>query len=121
MLSPDSAGETRFACRRTATNSTNDYSIAPVMPAWTAGIHPVRSDASEDIHVNLGSGTPCRNDGAEKYSLKSTKIERGEQTNTENRRSTLSAITVADALALKTELLGSSLLRRLLTRLVHQI
>jgi hypothetical protein len=31
------------------------------MPAWTAGIQ-VRRDASEDIHVNLGFGNPCRND-----------------------------------------------------------
>ena len=34
------------------------------MPAWTAGIQ-ARRDASGDIHVNLGSGTPCRNDGTE--------------------------------------------------------
>ena len=34
------------------------------MPAWIAGIQ-ARRDASGDIHVNLGSGTPCRNDDIE--------------------------------------------------------
>jgi hypothetical protein len=34
------------------------------MPARTAGIQ-ARRDASGDIHVNLGSGTPCRNDDTE--------------------------------------------------------
>jgi hypothetical protein len=34
------------------------------MPAWTAGIQ-TRRDAFGDIHVNLGSGTPCRNDDNE--------------------------------------------------------
>jgi hypothetical protein len=32
-----------------------------VMPAWIAGIQ-VRKDASGNIHVNLGSSTPCWND-----------------------------------------------------------
>jgi hypothetical protein len=32
-----------------------------VMPAWMAGTQ-VRKDASEDIHVNLDSSTPCWND-----------------------------------------------------------
>jgi hypothetical protein len=48
--------------------------MASVMPAWIAGIQ-VRRDASGDIHVNLGSGTPCRNDDIEKYSPKLTKFE----------------------------------------------
>jgi hypothetical protein len=34
------------------------------MPAWTAGIQ-ARRDASGHILVNLGSGTPCRNDNTE--------------------------------------------------------
>lgn len=34
------------------------------MPAWTAGIQ-TREDASGYIHVNLDSGTPCRNDDTE--------------------------------------------------------
>jgi hypothetical protein len=42
-------------------NSTGNHSTASVMPAWTAGIQ-VPKDASADIHVNLGSGNPCRND-----------------------------------------------------------
>jgi hypothetical protein len=46
------------------THSTDDHGIASVMPAWTAGIQ-ARRDASADIHVNLGSGTPCRNDDTE--------------------------------------------------------
>jgi hypothetical protein len=43
------------------TNSTGDYGSASVMPAWIAGIQ-VRKGASGDIHVDLGSGTPCRNE-----------------------------------------------------------
>jgi hypothetical protein len=46
------------------THSTDDHGIASVMPAWTAGIQ-ARRDAAADIHVNLGSGTPCRNDDTE--------------------------------------------------------
>jgi hypothetical protein len=34
------------------------------MPAWTAGIQ-ARRNAAADIHVNLGSGTPYRNDDTE--------------------------------------------------------
>ena len=45
-----------------------------VMPAWTAGIQ-VRKDASGDIHVNLDSGTPCRNDEIEEYLPKLTQFE----------------------------------------------
>jgi hypothetical protein len=32
-----------------------------VMPAWMAGIQ-ARKDVSGQIHVNLGPGTPCRDD-----------------------------------------------------------
>ena len=32
-----------------------------VMPAWIAGIQ-VRKDAFGDVHVDLDSSTPCRND-----------------------------------------------------------
>jgi hypothetical protein len=32
--------------------------------------HPDPQDASGDIHVNLGSGYPCRNDGIYKISSK---------------------------------------------------
>jgi hypothetical protein len=35
-----------------------------VMPAWIAGIQ-IRKDASEDVHVNLDSSTPCWNDAIE--------------------------------------------------------
>jgi hypothetical protein len=64
------------------TNSTVDHGIASVMPAWTAGIQ-VRKDASGHIHVNLGSGAPCRNDEIEEYSPKLTKFKACEQPNTE--------------------------------------
>ena len=59
---PDCAGkkEVRLVGEQ-PTNSTDDHGIASVMPAWTAGIQ-VRRDGSGHIHVNLGSGTPCRND-----------------------------------------------------------
>jgi hypothetical protein len=59
------------------TNSTADHGTASVMPAWTAGTQ-ARRDASGDIHVNLGSGTPCRNDDIEEFSPKLTRFERGE-------------------------------------------
>jgi hypothetical protein len=39
-----------------------------VMPAWMAGIHLVRRDASGDIPVGLDSSTPCWNDGIEESS-----------------------------------------------------
>jgi hypothetical protein len=32
------------------------------MPAWIAGIHQVRKEVSENIHVDLDSSTPCWND-----------------------------------------------------------
>jgi hypothetical protein len=38
-----------------------------VMPAWMAGIHQARKDASGDIPVNLDSSTPCWNDGIEGF------------------------------------------------------
>jgi hypothetical protein len=74
------------------TNSTDDHGIASVMPAWTAGIQ-VRRDASGDIHVNLGSGTPCRNDDIEEYSLKLTKLSVANSRTPKNRRVTLRAMT----------------------------
>jgi hypothetical protein len=40
---------------------TAQNSEKTVMPAWIAGIQ-VRRGASGDIHVNLGSSTPCWND-----------------------------------------------------------
>ena len=40
-----------------------------VMPAWIAGIHQVRKDASGNIHVNLDSSTPCWNDAIERALL----------------------------------------------------
>src|SRR5215510_14357705 len=46
------------------TNSTRNHGTASVMRAWTAGIQASR-DASGPIPVNLGSGTPCRNDDTE--------------------------------------------------------
>jgi hypothetical protein len=36
------------------------------MPAWIAAIQ-TRMDASEDIHVNLDSSTPCWNDAFESF------------------------------------------------------
>jgi hypothetical protein len=39
------------------------------MPAWIAGIQTPQ-DGSRDIHVNLGSGHLCRNDGADKITAK---------------------------------------------------
>jgi len=62
------------------------------MPAWTAGIQ-VRRDASGDIHVNLGSGTPCRNDDIEEYSLKLTKLSVANSRTPKNPRVTLHAVT----------------------------
>ena len=41
---------------------TENESANFVMPAWIAGIHQVRKDASGNIHVNLDSSTPCWND-----------------------------------------------------------
>jgi len=38
------------------------------MPAWIAGIHQVRKDASGNIRVNLDSSAPCWNDTIEKLS-----------------------------------------------------
>lgn len=61
------------------------------MPAWTAGIQ-VRRDASGDIHVNLGSGTPCRNDDIEEYSLKLTKLSVANSRTPKNPRVTLHAV-----------------------------
>jgi hypothetical protein len=66
-------GKRGSPCRRTADKSADDHGIASVMPAWTAGIQ-VCKDASGDIHVNLGSGNPCRNDDIEEYSPKLTKF-----------------------------------------------
>jgi len=43
---------------------TAQNSEKTVMPAWIAGIQ-VRRGASGDIHVNLGSSTPCWNDEIE--------------------------------------------------------
>jgi hypothetical protein len=71
---PNYAGKKGSPIGEQPTNSTGDHGIAAVMPAWTAGIQ-VRRDASGDIRVNLGSGTPCRNDDIEKYSPKLTKFE----------------------------------------------
>ena len=39
-----------------------------VMPAWIAGIQ-VGKDASANVHVNLGSSTPCSNDAKEGFCL----------------------------------------------------
>jgi hypothetical protein len=46
--------------RAAAYSSTS--TMETVMPVWIAGIHQVRKDASGNIHVNLGSSTPCWND-----------------------------------------------------------
>jgi hypothetical protein len=45
-----------------------------VMPAWLAGIHQVRKDASGNIHVNLDSSTPCWNDVIEGTLLEVTEV-----------------------------------------------
>jgi hypothetical protein len=37
-----------------------------VMPVWIAGI---RKDASGNIHVNLDSSTPCRNDATKAFCM----------------------------------------------------
>ena len=37
------------------------------MPAWIAGIHQVRKDASGDIRGDLDSSTPCWNDTIEEF------------------------------------------------------
>jgi hypothetical protein len=41
------------------------------MPAWIAGIQ-ARKDASENVHVNLDSSTPCWNDVIEGVLLELT-------------------------------------------------
>jgi len=38
------------------------------MPTWTAGIQ-IRKDASGNVHMNLGSSTPCWNDVIEGFRL----------------------------------------------------
>jgi hypothetical protein len=63
----------RFLLANSRPNSTDDHDIASVTPAWTGGIQ-VRKDASGDIPVNLGSGTPCRNDDIEEHSPKSSQL-----------------------------------------------
>ena len=45
------------------------------MPAWTASIQ-IRKDASRNVHVNLGSSTPCRNDVLEGVLLEPTEAIR---------------------------------------------
>jgi hypothetical protein len=62
------------------------------MPAWTAGIQ-VRRNASGDIHVNLGSGNPCRNDDIEEYSSKLTKFSVANSRTPKIRRVTLRVAT----------------------------
>jgi hypothetical protein len=89
---PDHAGKTRFVYRRTADKSTDDHGIASVMPAWIAGIQ-VRRDASGDIHVNLGSGNPCRYDDIEEYASKLTKFSVANSRTPKNHRVTLRAAT----------------------------
>jgi hypothetical protein len=44
-----------------------------VMPAWMAGIQ-ARRDASGNIHVNLGPGSPCRDDEPCYVSVTQTKL-----------------------------------------------
>ena len=41
------------------------------MPAWIAGIQ-ARRMRPDDIHVNLGSGCPCRNDELTLYDLRNS-------------------------------------------------
>ena len=43
--------------------STEHEKEVIVMPAWIAGIQ-IRKDASGNIHVSLGSSTPCWNECA---------------------------------------------------------
>jgi hypothetical protein len=62
------------------------------MPAWTAGIQ-VGRDASGDIHVNLGSCNPCRNDDIEEYSPKLTRFGVANNRTPKNHRVTLRAAT----------------------------
>ena len=45
------------------------------MPVWTAGIQ-IRKDASGNVHVNLGSSTPCWNDVLEGVLLEPTEAIR---------------------------------------------
>jgi hypothetical protein len=44
-----------------ASTQPRQSSEKTVMPAWIAGIQ-ISQDASANIHVNLGSSTPCWND-----------------------------------------------------------
>ena len=46
------------------------------MPAWIAGIHQVRKDASGSIHVSLDSSTPCWNDTIEGSTFKHSSIKK---------------------------------------------
>ncbi len=82
-LFPRRRGKKRFACCEQLTNSTGNHGTASVMPARTAGIHQARRDASGDIRVNLGSGTPCRNE----------RRHRGERQLLKNHRGVLRATT----------------------------
>ena len=56
------------------------------MPAWTAGIQ-VRKDASGNVHVNLGSSTPCWNDVIEGVLLEPTEAIRPVFSNEETKNS----------------------------------
>jgi hypothetical protein len=44
-----------------------------VMPAWMAGIQ-IRKDASENVHVNLDSSTPCWKDATEEALIEVTEV-----------------------------------------------
>ena len=57
------------------------------MPAWTAGIHQIRKDASGNVHVNLGSSTPCWNDVIEGVLLEPTEAIRPVFSNEETKNS----------------------------------
>jgi hypothetical protein len=54
------------------------------MLAWAAGIQ-FRRDASGDIHPNMSFDIPYRNDAAEEYSPKLTKLSVADRGNTEKR------------------------------------
>ncbi len=43
-----------------------------VMPAWIAGVHQARKDASRNIQVSLDASTPCWHDAIEGALLKLT-------------------------------------------------
>jgi hypothetical protein len=106
-FSPDSAGGKQIQPTIRTSHRSCEHRLLAFRPA---------RDASGDIHVNLGSGIPCRDDDVEEHSLKLTRLSVANRRTPKNRRATSCATTVVDALAW-----GNTMLQRLLIKGVQQI